>query len=120
MAGYRGETNETRSDIKLYRHLAYTSTWNLIYAINMKLGGEGLRLYPPGEKYEYINAFGYNVQRDGGPRQGFRKWGSWLGGWVYQLFGLQLPLFARKIRVSPSSEAFEIVGRYVPVIYRCI
>lgn len=116
MAEHLGVDNDARSNPEVYRHLGYTFCWNLIYAINMKLGGEGLQLYPPVEEYEYLNKLGRDVPRDGGPKQGFRKWGSWLAGWFYQLFGLQLPLIARKIRVSPISEAFEIVGRCVPII----
>lgn len=116
MEQYRGETNEARSNPELYEHLAYTSTWNLIYALNMKLGGEGFQLYPPGGDYEYLSSLGRNVQLVGGPKPGFRRWGSWLGGWVYRLFKFRLPLLARKIRVSPNCEAFEIVGRYVPTV----
>lgn len=110
MKDFPGIDDKARSQPDLYRHLAYTFCWNLIYAINMKL--EGLQLYPPGEEYKYLNALGRNVERRGRQqKQGFPKWGSWVSSWVYRLFGLQLPLIARKIRVSHAFEAFEIVGR---------
>jgi hypothetical protein len=119
MKKHAGDSDEARGNPEVYYDLAYTFSWNLIYAINMKLGGEILELYPPGDKYDYLNILGRNVSLNGGPIKGttgFCKWGSLVAGWVYQCCGLRLPLIAQKIRVSPTSEAFEIVGRCVCMI----
>jgi len=116
MKDFKGETNDARGRPDLYQHLAYTCLWSLVFAFNVKLKAGGFHLYPPGEYYQFLNSHGLKGELDGEPLPDFRKWGSWFGGWVYRLFGLQLPLFARKIRVSPFGEAFEIVGRYVPLV----
>jgi hypothetical protein len=114
MKAFPGDDANARREPELYRHLAYTFCWNLIYAINMKLRKNEIQLYPRTEDYQYLNALGREVPHAGPVTSGFRRWGSWLGRWFYQLFGLQLPLAVRKIRVSSILEAFEIVGRCVP------